>query len=138
MTKLYQFVNGLKPFLKEVLLLRQPPDYNAAVSYSKLKDSTSTYNYAQLLKQIKLLTHTNTQQESPVSSLNYPDPVKLTEDNEQRKTRIKQLDLKKILLTVLFPSHKINLRTGEDQPICNRCKKVIQNKFVDKFIQSAI
>ena len=65
---------GLKPHLKETFLLRQPPDYDTAVSYAKLTNSTSTSNYGRLLEQTKQLTllHINTRHESDVTNLNYP------------------------------------------------------------------
>ena len=52
----------------------------------------SPNNYDWLIEQIKYLTYTNKQQELPVDNLNYPDPVKLTQENVKLKTRKKQLE----------------------------------------------
>ena len=124
-TKLHHFINRLKPHLKQALLLRQPPDYNTAVCYAKVKDSTSANNYDRLLEQIKQLTHSNTRQEPPVNNANYPDPVNITQENAKLKTRIKQLEPKtNTSNTALFPSYNRNLRKVDGQPISNRCKKV--------------
>ena len=88
-TKLRQFVNRIKPHLKEALPLRQPSNYDTAVCYAKRKDSTSTNNYDRLLEQIKQLTQTNTRQELPVNDLYYSDAAKLSQGKTKLKTRIK-------------------------------------------------
>ena len=88
-TKLRQFVNRIKPHLKEALPLRQPSNYDTAVCYAKRKDSTSTNNYDRLLEQIKQLTQTNTRQELPVNDLYYSDSAKLSQGKTKLKTRIK-------------------------------------------------
>ena len=95
-TKLRQFVNGIKPYLKEALPLRQPSNYDTAIYYAKRKNSTSTNNYDRLLEQIKQLTQTNTGQELPVNNLYYPDSAKLSQGKAKLKTRIKQLEREKI------------------------------------------
>ena len=77
-TKLYHFVNGLKPHLKKALLLRHLPDYDIAMSYAKQKYFTLTNTNDRLLEQIKQLTFSNTREEPPFNNLNHPDPVKLT------------------------------------------------------------
>ena len=103
------------------------------MSYTKVKDSTSTNIYGQLLEQAKQLTHTNTRQEPSVKYLNYPDPVKLTKKNATLRTRIKQLEPEKNTSnTALFPSYNKNLMTVADQSICNRCKKVVHIEQVCK------
>ena len=91
-TKFYNFANGLIPNLKQAPMLRRTLDYNTAVFYARLKDNMSPNNYDWLLEQIKYLTYTNKQQELPVDNLNYPDPVKLTQENVKLKTRKKQLE----------------------------------------------
>ena len=91
-TKFYNFANGLIPNLKQAPMLRQTLDYNTAVFYARLKDNMSPNNYDWLLEQIKYLTYTNKQQELPVDNLNYPDPVKLRQENVKLKTRKKQLE----------------------------------------------
>ena len=85
-------------------MIRQPPDCSTALSYTKLKNSTSKNNY-RTLEQIKQLTHGNIQQEPLVNNLSYPDPVKLTQDNAKLNTRIKQLESEKRLLTQLCFHH---------------------------------
>lgn len=113
-TKFYNFANGLIPNLKQAPMLRQTLDYNTAVFYARLKDNMSPNNYDWLLEQIKYLTYTNKQQELPVDNLNYPDPVKLTQENGKLKTRTKQLKRgKKNSNTVLFPSYIRKLRNNE-------------------------
>ena len=61
--KLYDFVNGFKSHLKEVLLLQKSVNYKIVVFCVKLKGSTSTKN-DRLFKQIKQLP--------PVKELNCP------------------------------------------------------------------
>ena len=53
--KLYDFANGFKSHLKEVLLLQKSVNYKIVVFCVKLKGSTSTKN-DRLFKQIKQLT----------------------------------------------------------------------------------
>ena len=73
----------------------------------------------------------NTRQEPPVNNLNYPNPVKLAQENAKLKTRIKQLELEKNTSNaVLFPSYNRNMRTVDGQPICNRRKKVSHTERV--------
>ena len=52
-TKTHHFINGLKPHLKEALVLRQPADYNTAVQYAKLKESMSATSFEDRFKLLK-------------------------------------------------------------------------------------
>ena len=55
-TKMDLFITGLNEKLKEALLLRQPANYNAALSYARLKQSASSTNSEERL--IKRLLET--------------------------------------------------------------------------------
>ena len=54
----------------------------------------STNNYDGL-EQIKQLSHTNTRQEPTINNRNYPNSVKLTQENARHKSRMKQLEREK-------------------------------------------
>ena len=127
---------SVTPFTPPVgeILQRRPPDYNNAASYAKIKDSIYVKN--QLWSAVganQTVTHINIRQE-PVNNLNYPDPVKLTQENIKLMTRMKQLEREKILAPLLRFHHitKIWGQLTTNQSVIGLKQWVIQNEFLDK------
>ena len=122
--KLHCFINGLKPHLKEALVLRQPGDYNTAVSYAKLKESaSSTASYEEILKLLQ--AQQKNQSQNQVNNVTYTDPVQQSQEIAKLKAEIKQLKQERRTGNpMVFQPNNRNLRTSDGQPICNICKRV--------------
>ena len=112
---------SVTPFTPPVgeILQRRPPDYNNAASYAKIKDSIYVKN--QLWSAVganQTVTHINIRQE-PVNNLQVDTrEYKTYDQNETART------WKNTSTIAPFPSYNKNLRSVDDQSICNRFKTV--------------
>ena len=94
--KLHHFVHGLVPHRKEALVLQQPGDYNTAVCFAKLKESTNHTNYDEILKNLGKKIHSQQINSSAqVSSVEYKDPVQMSKEIAKLKAEIRQLKQEK-------------------------------------------
>ena len=73
-------IHGLKTHLKEALVLQQPGDYNTAVSFAELKESTTQTNYDEILKKLgkELQNQQINSSAQVVNNVEYIDPVRMS------------------------------------------------------------
>ena len=125
-TKLHHFIHGLKLHLKEALVLRQPGDYNMAISIAKLKKLiTQTKNDEILTKLGKELQSQKINSSAQVNDIGYNGPVQMSKEVEKLKAEIRQLKQEKNTgSSMLFCPNNKKLRSVDGQPVSNTCKHV--------------
>ena len=108
--KMDHFINGLKPYLKEAMLMKQPKDYNAAVAFARLKDSTKpTHRYEEILSKLDKLTSIQdekrpTEEHKTTAALSYNNPVESTREIARLREEVRRLKTAQVVAPVNYSS----------------------------------